>query len=280
VAGSTASGGPCGRMILRSSDIDELRRLATVGRAVPQIEYAGCELGASLELACTKKFLEGFDHAAQALGVIETWVAQDEQLAQSVRALDGRERDVARFAAPTREVVPLGTRESIENHAAGFFDRFRRSLKSSGFGRLADAIAKAMFDMADNAVQHSGPDEYEPEPGAMGYEVSDRAASFAVVDLGRGVLASLRTNPKWVHLGSSEAALDAAVRRSASRRTGEGNGHGFSDLHRALADLTGRLRFASGDSVLKLEGHPEERVVAWDTRSELVGLQLSISLQL
>jgi hypothetical protein len=81
-----------------------------------------------------------------------------------------------------------------------YLDRFRRSL----IDRLrltparAMGIAGALGEMVDNVVQHAG---LGAAPrGIIGYEVSEAALSFAVADLGRGVLSSLRDNPAHRHI--------------------------------------------------------------------------------
>lgn len=244
------------------------------------IAYDGCELGAVLDLACAHHFWERT--AAGSLGVelVRRWASSDPQLAQAIAALNGAHADVGLFDAPAVEFGPLGTRDALDEQAHGFFDRFRRSLTQNGFAHLSRGIAKAMYDMADNAIQHSGADELHPERGAMGYSVELGAATFAVVDVGRGVLESLRTNPQWSSLVSSREALDAAVANAASRRIGQGKGHGFSDVHKALADISGRLRFASGNAIMKYEGEPAYRVITWQPRSHFDGFQVTISMRI
>jgi hypothetical protein len=202
------------------------------------------------------------------------------QLAEAIAALNGAHANVGLFAAPAVEFGPLGTRDSLDKQAHGFLDRFRRSLEENGFAHLSRAVAKAMFEMADNAIQHSGADEIHPERGAMGYGVEPGAATFAVADVGRGMLESLRTNPQWSGLATARDALETAVAKAASRRVGQGNGHGFSDVHKALADLSGRLRFASGDAIMKYEGGATNRVVAWQQRPHLPGFQVAISVNI
>lgn len=268
-------------MILKQLDVDRLRELVANRQAIPAIVFDGCDLPTALELACTRAEWCGCEQTQAATGAIARWARTDDRLSAAVRALDGVRADVERWSAPVEEFAPLGTRESLDDQAAGFFDRFTRSLERHGrFAHLSRGIAKAMFDMADNAIQHSGVDEYHPSPGAMGYQVAEGSATFAVVDVGRGVLESLRTNPTWVQLATSRDALEAAIMRAASRRPDQGAGGGFSDLHKALADLSGKLRFASGDSVLKLEGERASRVVAWGGRPQFAGLQLSISIEI
>jgi hypothetical protein len=267
-------------MLLGSLDIDRLRQLVADGKAIPKITYDGCEVGAALELACAYNAWQRTPAFSPGVDLVQRWARDDARLAQAVAALNGTRANVGRFDAPAFEFGPLGARDALDDQAHGLYDRFRRSLLNNGFGQLSWGIAKAMAEMADNAIQHSGADELHPERGAMGYAVEQGAATFAIVDIGRGMLASLRTNPQWSGLGSARDALDAAVAHAASRRVGQGMGHGFSDVHKALADLSGRLRFASGDAVMKYEGEPANRVLAWQPRPSLDGMQVAVFVRI
>lgn len=263
--------------MLSHFDIDQLRRLLARGEAPPSgFRFTGIELGAALELAAAST-LEG-DATLRAL--LDEWSRTDERLDGARRAFAGVSTDAELFSAPTLEFAALRSRADLQQMPARFFDRFTRSLKAHGFDHLSVGIAKAFFDMADNVIQHSGMDVDHTALGVVGYEVGDRRCAFAVADIGRGVLASLATNRDWSELKSSAEALDAAVRRGASRRAGQGPGHGFSDLHRALADLLGSLWFSTGDAVLKLEGQPNHRVVSSSERLQMTGLQISICVYL
>lgn len=264
--------------MLTHLDVDDFRRLLARGESPPSgFRFPGIELGAALELSSA--FVESRD--ASVLKLLEAWSRADARLAGARAALDGTISEPELFSAPTLEFASLRSRQDLDRLPSGFCGRFERSLKNHGFGKkLANAIAKSFFDMADNVIQHSGPDVDHPAPGALAYEVAERSCAFAVTDVGRGVLASLTSNPDWRHLSTSEQALDAAVRNGASRREGQGKGQGFSELHRALADLLGTLRFASGDSVLQLQGEPDKRIASRGSRPPLHGFQITVSLNL
>lgn len=265
---------------LSQFDVDRLRQRAASGADLPQISFDGCSLPAALELACAMREWER-GGLGKPLDLVRRWARSDELIGEAVSALSGHRTRVGLNEAPSVEFSPLGTRASLDEEAFGFFDRFRRTLNVNGrFNHMSRGISMAMREMADNAIQHSGPDDHRPAAGAMAYEVREGAATFAVVDVGRGVLQSLRTNPDWADLGSEPEALDAAIGSAASRRQGQGAGTGFSALHRALADLSGKLRFASGDAVLKYEGGGISRVAARATRPPLPGFQVSVSIEI
>lgn len=264
--------------MLAHLDVDDLRRLLARGQSPPPgFQFPGIGLGAALELAsaCVESREPGV------LALLNTWSRADERLAGARAALDGTSSEPELFSAPTLEFAVLRSRQDLDRLPPRFCDRFERSLKNNGFGKqLANGIAKSFFDMADNVVQHSGADVDHPAAGALAYEVGPRRCVFTITDRGRGVLASLRTNPDWRHLSASDEALDAAVRNGASRRMGQGKGQGFSDLHRALADLRGTLRFASGDAVLVLQGEPDKRIASHGSRPTLPGFQITVSVNL
>src|SRR5208283_1358359 len=71
-----------------------------------------------------------------------------------------------------------------------FESRFRKAANEAGFGRKADGLTGALFEMADNVAQHSGSESSCPAPGLIGYYVCDGHVAFAIGDRGRGVLAS------------------------------------------------------------------------------------------
>lgn len=267
--------------------VDSLRRRAEQGQPLPSLTYPGCELSACLELACAHHDWRSRGAAAEACALVERWARVDGQLSDALQALAGVRLPVDSHDAPTAEFVRLGSREALLEAAGEFFMRFRRRIAqllgtSSDIGR---ALSKSLFDMADNAIQHSGDvvageEHPTPTPGAMAYQVEGRRVTFAVADVGQGALASLRTNPAFVDLADQRAALHASVIEGKSRRLVARDVHGFSDLHRGLASRSAMLRFASGDAVLKYDGLDGVRRVSWATRPHLVGFQLSVSVDL
>lgn len=134
-----------------------------------------------------------------------------------------------------------------------------------------------MQEMADNVVQHSGPDEEHPGAGLVGYHVEESWMTYAVADVGQGVLSSLETNPKWSVLSHSRDALRAAIYQRASRRIESPGGDGFSQVQKSLADLNGALRFRSGDACLTLVGRRCVRQATLSSNPYLAGFQLAVT---
>jgi hypothetical protein len=131
--------------------------------------------------------------------------------------------------------------------------------------------------MADNVIQHSGTDAEHPARGVAGYHVEPQQFSFAVGDVGRGVLASLQENPDWAALRDSPSALRAAVSEQATRRPDKQFGDGFRKLYEWLADFHGILRFRSGDGVFRVVGLGDSRKGTGGFTAPLAGLQVTVT---
>lgn len=156
-------------------------------------------------------------------------------------------------------------------------DRFARSLSSiAGVPRqTAKAITAAYAEMVDNVLCHAAPHGVARPAAIVGFTVSSTEFEFAVADLGRGVLASLHDKDANRSLTTHGAALRAAIQEGATRRP-YSTGHGFKDLHVALADLEGVLRFRSGDAALSLDGQGQPRRAVLGSSPALGGLQLGV----
>jgi hypothetical protein len=177
----------------------------------------------------------------------------------------------------TVEFYRLRTPDDCINQQYQLFrERFVRSLRSAGFPKeLAYALAGAFSEMIDNIIQHSEDtsDEYS---GLVGYSVAEKYMAFGVVDVGRGVLASLSTSPKWRHLGTAREALRSAVCESASRRLGKPKGEGFRTVFRSMVDRNAMLRFRTDDALLTIGDGGAHRQAVELCSPQLSGLQVSV----
>ncbi|MDO8433844.1 MAG: hypothetical protein Q7S58_15695 [Candidatus Binatus sp.] len=269
-------------LILQTSDIDSLRSRAR-DVDVAQFDAAkpsGITLPALLELVCSWSMWS--QSAGTALRqIIDGWSQDlpDLRHARKLFAMGDSPKTPGSFDAPRKELWHIRSRSDWADDPAFLFQaRFRRSLEKHGFGKkLSLALSKAMQEMADNIIQHSGPDEEHPAVGLVGYHVDGQWMTYAVADVGRGVLASLETNPKWSTLTESGNALRAAVYQRASRRVNSPYGTGFSEVQKSLADLNGTLRFRSGDASLTLVGQRAARQAIFSSNPYLVGFQLAVT---
>lgn len=235
----------------------------------------GATLGGIFELACTYVAWRQTHPAAARLA--EKWAAPSEIASETLARLAGAHPRPSTERIGV-EIAPIECAEDlIGSHGTALQQRFKHMLTTNGFPLpLAQALTGAFAEMADNIVQHSGNEEGKPAPGIWGYHVEQQWVSFAVADIGRGVLKSLRTNSRHAHVQDGASALEAAVTNGATRRTNQASGGGFSTLHRALANLNGILRFRSDTACLVLDGCSNERKATTTNSSDLHGLQLSV----
>lgn len=262
-------------MLLRTTDVDGLRRTASVPaiQMTPQITLA-----AAAELACTVAHQRGAGRSL--LGeAADGWFRSLVPWRSMVDWLvDGRRPtppDV--FAAPVFEVWPIEFEDDIVGTRwTEFQDRFRRSATHHGFtSRLGAALSMALREMCDNIVQHA-----RGARGFAAYQFAEKRVAWTVVDVGRGVLASLRASERWRSISTSEAALLAVWNDHASSRPDRLSGTGFGQVELSLAALNGHLRFRSGDAVLELSGTSGALTQTYRSNPELLGLQVGATCAL
>lgn len=265
--------------------LDDIRRKLAQGQraAVERIEIDGITLSAALELACIGS---AWRAAGDALGLslFDRWCDRAPRLAEASSAIDGaRSTHAPTFAAPEVELHGVRTRDDLLDTRWDLYrQRFNRSLQAHGFSTtIATGLSKAFAEMADNIAQHSPSSDDDPLRGVVGYHVANRWATFAVVDLGRGVLASIRTKPAWSHLTAAADALERTVMEGETRRPDAAKGSGFKQVHKAMvADLNARLRFRSDDAVLLLGGRGGALAGRRLSNPPLHGFQMSVTCAL
>ena len=126
-----------------------------------------------------------------------------------------------------------------------------------GFGKAAPLIVAAMGELIGNVTDHSE----AKQTGIAVFSISRGTFEFVVADKGIGALASLTTNTAHSRLQDEGAALSAMVETGISRfNAGTGHGYGFRPIFERLADMTGELRFRSGDYALTLDGRFGDRI--------------------
>ena len=129
--------------------------------------------------------------------------------------------------------------------------RFSRSAQAAGFSpTVANGLMAALYEMTRNALEHAE----SPCPALVGYQAENDMALFCVVDMGRGVLASLRSCRDYSRLKKHDEAIYTAIQEGTSRHGSRQGGLGFRQVFRALADFNGHLRFRTGDACLEILG--------------------------
>lgn len=115
----------------------------------------------------------------------------------------------------------------------------------------AGLLIAAMGELTGNVIDHSQAEE----SGVAIFSASAGMFEFVVADRGIGALQSLRQCPDYSGLGDEGAALTAMIEPGVSRHgPNTGHGNGFKPIFERLADMTGQLRFRSGDYALSLDG--------------------------
>lgn len=249
-------------------EVSELRLLAERGELPERLDP--CGLLAAVHLACSAWVWRR--DSMPAFAVFQGWLS-DPKLAAAWAALTSRRTSGVDYSAKPLEVLTIT--DTIAE--AQFANRFRKSLEEVGTFSHAEArgLAGSLQELIDNVRQHSGPSLDAPAAGIMAYEVSKQSFVYAVGDVGRGTLASLRENPAWAKLPDEAAALAAIVNRNASRRLDNTPGTGFRDAVRVLSDF-GHLSVGSGDAYLDVAGAPTGRTGAGGHRIALSGVQVGV----
>lgn len=146
---------------------------------------------------------------------------------------------------------------SHEDTLSSFKIDAHKAALAANFGRAAPLMVAAMGELIGNVIDHS-------EAACSGVAVFSSFAGhfeFVVSDRGIGSLQSLARCDDYADLGDEGAALAAMVENGVSRfGPSQGHGNGFRPIFERLADMTGQLRFRSGDYALSLDGRFGERI--------------------
>jgi hypothetical protein len=137
-------------------------------------------------------------------------------------------------------------------------------------------ICGAVGEMVDNIFEHSG----ALRTGVVAFLGSSETFEVSVGDAGKGILASLQTNPTFAYLRDAGTAMAVAIKDGNSRYgPGMDRGYGFGTLFRALNTLDAEIRFRSGDYALEISGRsPSLRNPYISQKSELHGFVVSVRL--
>lgn len=162
-----------------------------------------------------------------------------------------------------------------------FCQRFKKGLTENGFSTdYASALALAFHEMADNVIQHSQVGiQNSSYSGLAGYHVASNYMSFSVGDNGIGALASLKTNPKYSALSTSEDALMAIYSKQATRREHQEYGGGFQQVFKSLLDLNSFVKIRSGDVLVDYYG-VSARTIDLQNMALKNGLEMSVTFRL
>jgi hypothetical protein len=165
--------------------------------------------------------------------------------------VDGRApRPLRRLDPHPAEFFVLGDAEDALGDEWNLFTgRFEAAARRAGLTfDTAARLHLALCEMGENAVVHAA------APAILvGYTAAAGYALFCVSDVGVGVLASLRRNPRHAHLARHNDAIRAALHDGVSACP-DGGGFGFRQVFGSLADQWGSLRFRSGEGCITMAG--------------------------
>src|ERR1043165_8062213 len=118
--------------------------------------------------------------------------------------------------------------------------------------------------------------------GIVAFSAVDRTFEFVAADHGIGVLNSLPSAPDYATLADHGTALQLALTDGVSRYGKEAKrGKGFRLLAIGLANLTGSLRFRTGDHALTIEDQTIDLMLSKTAQKvELKGFLISVACRL
>lgn len=239
-------------MTLTSAEAAKVRGFARNGSGglLPSAPFTGISLGGLFELVCSwhheysqsaaKTILADFGRRFPlfALGRQQIENAAAGRSVFSPQVID--ERNIQIFGLRRTE-------DYTGNSWSAFMMAFRRHLIAAGFERdFAFALSKVFAELAQNVPDHSAADVSRQSVALVGFHIRAGEADFGVADVGRGMLESLHTSPKWAGLKTSIDAVEAVVHRHATRKAGHMEGGGFKETLQAFVDHNCELRVSTG----------------------------------
>lgn len=125
------------------------------------------------------------------------------------------------------------------------------------FGKAASLVVAAMGELIGNIVDHSE----ATTSGFVAFLTRERLVEFVVADRGIGALKSLRKSFVHERLSDHGAALTSMIENGVSRFGSDTlHGNGFRPIFERLADMSGHLRFRSGNYALSLDGRFGDKI--------------------
>jgi hypothetical protein len=228
--------------LLRSGDARARRALAETPAAAvgPLAEYAFQASGRGAGLPRLKELCPS--PAAHAL-----------QAALAARQFGHGHSSMSLQACPVEYLrIPPAEDQLNQPGWIAFCKRLQDGARRAGFPALTAAgLTGAFGEMVDNVLQHSE----RARSGVAGYRWCEGCLEYVVADAGIGVLQSLGKNPDYAALRDAGTALQLALSEGVSSfGRSSGRGFGFRQVFISLANLSGSLRFRSGDHCLVIAG--------------------------
>lgn len=234
-------------MLLTAAIAEDVQRARNAGADVlPTISsLSDATLPGLMEYACLCSSNAGYPALPSHLMSASFWGREfaAPRRRSSSRDTQSRHAQAARFDISDANVLQSQQWETFQFY-------FVQASKAAGLNSgVADALAAAMHEMAENAMIHSE----SLNTIAVGYRAVNGESTFCVTDLGIGVLASLKSNSEYSTLNRHSDAIRLALRDGVSRFS-DGGGFGFRSIFKALVSNWGSLRFRSGEGCIQMDG--------------------------
>ena len=169
------------------------------------------------------------------------------------------------------QVLPADT-ESDESFLQGI--HLKQALLHSGFTeRLAIQMRDAFQELHNNAIEHS---DSSTRP-LLGFVAQSGSFEIGIIDVGIGILTSLKKSPIHRGLASDLTAVREALKPGTSRYNGieKGRGFGFVDLLTLLLRQHGEAYVRSGCALYHIDNTGDNRSILRAVPSR-IGVQIYV----
>jgi len=187
--------------------------------------------------------------------------------------------DVPFWACPRTEsagILKVSDGRTDEATWLSFVSTAQKAAIKVGFSRaVALQLVAALEELVDNVEVHSR----RKDTGYAAFRAAGNRFDFVVSDRGIGALKSFRECKEFSALLDHGDALQLALTDGYSRYgSGTQHGNGFRPLFTGLSNLSGSLRFRTGDHALTINGR-NPRSIPWTKASKpkISGFFASIS---
>lgn len=238
--------------------VERLQRAVAKGKSIETFISAltSATLPGLVEYGCLRSGYPSLPRLPQAIVESELGCALERVPSPMGLRWNGTQRPPPALMTPQRFefIVVLGEPEVTSDRWFEFASRLRLSAKAIGFSMTeATDFGAAVQEMADNAVLHSS-----TSVGALiGYRAIEESIVCTIADVGVGVLASLRTSPRYKHLKLHSEAIRTALKEGESRLIDRPGGFGFNEVFKTMAKHRGTVRFRSGEAAVSLDGQDD-----------------------
>jgi hypothetical protein len=248
--------------------------------SLSSIPFTEISVGGLVELCCANHIwrelddqigITAFDRIAVAIPALKT--TYDRLL----NAIHDPKHFQLRPTTDAFAVTAVARKDAFADRSWSEFQQsFVAVVKSAGFQPgFAVALSAAFGEIVENVPDHSASAASEMAAAIIGYCATPGELHFAVGDVGRGLLSSLRENPRWATLENSRQAIHATLLHAATRKVEHNEGTGFKLTLKSFVDRNGILSVSSGDAVARVGSDSEGRRVVSGFAPSLQGTRVA-----